>query len=190
MKTKLHIAILILALSQALACSKDDPNSGTAGATDLQRSWESDCLSSLTKTTATFAPTTLTTRVDSFAATGCTNLSFSRAITYNYKTTGASLDLSVVSYTLTPTSASWVSQFNTNSECGYTDWTLNQPKEIAGRTCNYFGGVTPAAGSPLYTIYSIQSSVLYLGKLTSSLDGSTPEKRPTTLSTDLPLHAK
>ena len=82
--------------------------------------------------------------------------------------------------------AELVSHFNQRRVCGFSDWQLNEPKEITGLNCELFqtGTVTrvAAAGDRRYGIYAIEGDRLYYGQLSISTDGSSEDKRPKVLN--------
>lgn len=92
------------------------------------------------------------------------------------------LDLLVQSFIAIPKDVAAANQLNTDSFCGYTGWTANTPRSVAGAHC---GGTTvpnlPSLNSTWYSVVRIDFSrnpeALYIGASTSSNDGSTPDKR-------------
>ena len=72
------------------------------------------------------------------------------------------MNLNLLTYTKTlPTLA----QENTNSYCGYSDWIVNQPKSIVGRTCGDYtnSGKLIKFNETFYDIYTIQGQTFQKG---------------------------
>lgn len=86
---------------------------------------------------------------------------------------------------LTPSTAAVAQLLIDNLFCGITDWKAGVELEITGKNCT--GITTQNKGDVRYNIVKIDGtgagSTLTIGDLTSGQDGSSPEKRPTTLST-------
>ena len=72
---------------------------------------------------------------------------------------------------------------NDDELCGYSDWTLDTPKDISGKTCNDF--LFPYHGQTEFSIYQMtvadSAKTLLFGTLATSMRGSIPEERQTTL---------
>ena len=64
------------------------------------------------------------------------SLSIGDEVTFSDATKGHKFTLEVVSFKLTPQTASIVSALNTDNSCGYSDWTLNTAKDLTGKTCS------------------------------------------------------
>lgn len=67
---------------------------------------------------------------------GAGNELFEDRSIYNYAKNGSGYRLAYVAMTSTSLSASDLNYSNSNSYCGYNDWTLNIPKLILGRSCD------------------------------------------------------
>lgn len=106
------------------------------------------------------------------------------------------LDRVISSMTLKPLSASIANTYNTNNHCGYSDWSVGVAKNVLGRTCS--GVLIPSPGAVYYDLYSIArfdtSAIpgfpgtgshrgdLNFGYTDSGKDGSTEDKRPTSVT--------
>lgn len=82
-----------------------------------------------------------------------------------------------------------VDDFNTRRVCGLHTWVLAQAQDITGLKCALFNvdneSPIPRAGDIRYGLYLIQDSKLYYGRNTVSLDGSTPQKRPESIRSEV-----
>lgn len=76
-----------------------------------------------------------------------------------------------------------VEDFNQRQVCGFSDWQLDNEKEISGRHCEIFTIGSPhripSVGDTRYGIYHLQDDQLLFGRLTRGQNALTPEKRPT-----------
>lgn len=73
-----------------------------------------------------------------FASTDCPTGQelFSETDIYSYSRNGTSFSLTMESVSFALYNSTIVSQFNTQSFCGYSDWVINVPKRAAGRNCD------------------------------------------------------
>ncbi len=98
---------------------------------------------------------------------------------YKLSETGA-LDLTTSSFQLMPLNQAIVDAYNQKSLCGFSDWAVNKPKELASLSCE--GSQFPEAGSVSFqTIQEVEGGIVF-GALTAAQDGSTSEKRPVEFS--------
>ena len=89
--------------------------------------------------------------------------------------------------TLTFHSSEIVGYLITLNVCGYSDWQVDQPKNVLGQTCDKT--VMPKAGDTRYNLITLpMNNRLFLGKETKEFDGSTPDKRPRELDMDRPFN--
>ena len=78
--------------------------------------------------------------------------------------------MNIASTNFTPQSSSFVSALNSTSTCGYSDWTLNTSKDLAGVTC---GEVTyDLKNTTGKGLYNLVGNNLFLGGLITT--GSYP----------------
>jgi hypothetical protein len=102
-------------------------------------------------------------------------------------TVGAkNIDFTQISSTITPLTAFVVTDWNTKSVYGYTNWLLNVAKDIAGREASSGDGFEDANGAISYGIFQIKDDgMLYFGddEINPSYDGSTEAKREQALVT-------
>jgi hypothetical protein len=76
-----------------------------------------------------------------------------------------------------------VDNFNNNALCGFSDWKIGVPKEVAGNEpCE-----EAARGVVFYDIFKIYENtpIMRFGRYEGNFDGTTPERRPIELDTDL-----
>lgn len=98
-------------------------------------------------------------------------------------TASGPVDLKVteVSYTLLTDEVARA--LNMSGWCGFSDWKANVPKVVTGLQCDDYA--VPALNSTLYTTYDISigshGPQLHMGDRTDAQNGSSPDKRATTL---------
>jgi hypothetical protein len=99
------------------------------------------------------------------------------------------LDVVVSKVYLTGNESRIVDYLNQNTFCGFSDWAINQQKDITGLTCGE--ETMPKTGDPYYDIYGqLQDGKLALGLADKEYDGKTVEKRVRHLDTEHPLTKK
>jgi hypothetical protein len=94
------------------------------------------------------------------------------------------LDNTIVSAAETPLSQSFVSQYNDDNYCGYSDWEIGVPKDVTGRQCDE-DDEPINAGDIDYNIIKYDNGTVWLGfyPQDDDLTGTTPANRPTELDT-------
>lgn len=99
------------------------------------------------------------------------------------------LDQNYATATVTPLSAEAVEGLYLASACGFSDWALNQPRDITAKTSD-----DPVASRcwrktprTAYDVARIENNQLFMGKYTPTADRSTPQKRPTAIDTEKPF---
>jgi len=71
-----------------------------------------------------------------------------------------------------------VALYNTNNVCGFNDWAIKQGRDVLDLSCFVLT-------QPEYDIFLIkESNQLFVGDTSVTNNGSTPDLRPTTLSTE------
>lgn len=90
--------------------------------------------------------------------------------------------------TLTPQHEIVTGVLNGNKICGLENWQTGVAKNVAGANCE--NQQMPKIGDSVYNLISLQNNVLYLGKLTEQLNGTSPEKRPRELDKQKPFSKK
>ena len=157
----------------------------TASNTELEGTWKSSCVSSGSRykiRTLTVSGTNVTAdRWEYHSDSSCANdeyrfdatyssLSIGNAITFDtYGSSGGSghkLTMTIDTNTFTSLSASDVTWNNNNSWCGETDWVLNTPQSIAGKTCG--SDVQWNTNITIYGLYLLDGNKLFLNYSSSS----------------------
>ncbi len=136
--------------------------------TELEGRWVSSCVASgdyYLITTIAVSGTNVTDKYEYHSDSSCANDSYSFDATYSslsigdamtfdtYGSSGGSgheITMTIDNNTFTSLSASDVTWNNSNSWCGETDWVLNTPQSIAGKTCG-----STASWNTNITIYGL-----------------------------------
>jgi hypothetical protein len=136
--------------------------------TELEGRWVTSCVASdyyYLITTIAVSGTNVTNKYEFHSDSSCANDSYSEDSTYSslsigdeytddgYGSSGGSghrFTMTIDTNTYTSLSASDVTWNNSNSWCGETDWVLNTPQSIAGKTCG-----STAAWNTNITIYGL-----------------------------------
>jgi len=136
--------------------------------TELEGRWVTSCVASddyYLITTIAVSGTNVTNKYEFHSDSSCANDSYSEDSTYSslsigdeatfdtYGSSGGSghyTTMTLDTHTYTSLSASDVTWNNSNSWCGETDWVLNTPQSIAGKTCG-----STAAWNTNITIYGL-----------------------------------
>jgi len=151
------------------SCSDNSSSGDSSSTTELEGTWTTSCVSSgsiYRKRTLTVSGTNVTVdRWQFHSDSSCANdeyrfdatyssLSIGDAKTFDtYGSCGGSghqITMTIDTNTYTSLSASDVTWNNNNSWCGETDWVLNTPQSIAGKTCG-----STAAWNTNITIYGL-----------------------------------
>ena len=98
-------------------------------------------------------------------------------------TNARAIDFTQVKVEITPLQADITSSFISNSYCSKTDWVVNTAFDTTGTACSALNVSALTANTILYDLIQLSSSTLNFGALTTALDGSTAEKRPTSMAT-------
>ena len=192
MKNIYIILILIFSFTIISCAKKSDTSSTTTTTTEVEGTWTTSCFLSgsfYRINTITVTGTDVVGKyewhTDSSCSTDSTlwedtydSLSIGDEVTFSDATKGHKFTLEVVSFKLTPQSASTVSTVNTADFCGYSDWALNTAKDYTGKTCAstaYAVANTSAQG-----LYNLVGNNLFLGSLNTT--GSYPTEVYTTIT--------
>ena len=188
--------ILILFLSFTIfSCAKksDTSSTTTTTTTEVEGIWktvcylDSDDISYIT--TITVSGTDALETIEAHTDSSCANdwykwdysfssLSIEDEVIFADGTKGHKYTLNVASTNFTPQSSSYVSTLNSLSTCGYSDWTLNTSKDLAGVTCpagTYYLKNTTGKG-----LYNLVGNNLFLGGFITT--GSYPTGVTTTIT--------
>ncbi|WP_374078933.1 hypothetical protein [Bdellovibrio bacteriovorus] len=191
--------ILFVVTVTLVACAKEDDSSE-----GLEGSWQTECSKSSSTSSISslsFSGGSFTGAALGYAGLTCSTPAIEMNITGSYIVGGVvkenpksyALDLTYGPTTMKALSQAQVDHFNTNSYCGFTDWTLNVAKDVSGLTCG--GSQVAAVGKKYYDIFAIYNYSLSIddvkihdigdlnfGGNDATYDGSTPEKRPISLA--------
>ena len=159
---------------------KSDTSSTTTTTTELEGTWITSCYSSgsyyKTKT-ITVSGTGYVKKSEYHSDSSCSSdnytveytfssLSIGDAVEFDSGKTGHNYTMTLGTLTETPLNSSEVSFVNSISWCGYTDWVLDTPKSIAGKTC---GTRTKwSANTSIYGVYKLDGSKLFVETSSSS----------------------
>ena len=89
------------------------------------------------------------------------SLTIEDEVTFDDGTKGHKYTLNVDSFKHTPQSSSYVNHLNSNTACGYSDWTSNTVRDVTGLTC---GSTTyPVKNTTSKGLYNLVGNNLFLG---------------------------
>ena len=193
MKNIYIILILFLSFTIYSCAKKSDTSSTTATTTELEGTWLTSCYTSSDNYTnigkIVVSGTNVVHTSEAHSDTSCANdyskweysyasLSIGDEVTFDDGTKGHKYTLNVASTNFTPQSSSYVSTLNSTSMCGYSDWTLNSSKDLAGVTC---GAVTyNLKNTTGKGLYNLVGNNLFLGGFITT--GSYPTGVTTTIT--------
>ena len=200
MKRFIIIALTLSFSFFVFSCSEEDD--AVTDTDPLIATWESDCMIDPDQTTESYKERLVASSLtagtfsrDVYPDTTCATLMMTvdltassivgSEITIDSGETVTEFDLIFTAASFTPKSATAVSDFNSTSMCGYTDWVLDVAKDVSAKL-----GLTQACGGPtldeaIYTIYYLSNANtnLQLGDTNNSAnDGSTAALRESVLS--------
>lgn len=100
---------------------------------------------------------------------------------------GVAFDIVLGAYNFTVHDAEMVEALNKEKYCGFEDWAVDVTKNLGGVQCGE--SKKPGTGETYYDLYKIVSEegkadTATFGAATEDKDGSSAEKRPTTLDGD------
>ena len=184
--------ILILFFSFTIySCAKKSDSSSSSSTTELEGTWQTPChlpegSSYYRIKKLTVSGTNWTDTAEYHSDSSCAtdydlwlttwgSLSIGDELIYSsYGSsggTGHKFTMTVDTNTYTPLSASNVTWSNDNSFCGESDWVLNTPQSIAGKTCG--GGTWWNLNIAIYGLYILDGTKL-IPNFQSSTSGSYP----------------
>jgi hypothetical protein len=95
------------------------------------------------------------------------------------------LDFVFTGVALRPLDERAASVWRERGVCGIRDWLPGVERDVTGRECDFYGlgsvVKVPAAGDRKFGVVKEAGGSLYFGRLSPSLDGSRPDRRPTEL---------
>ena len=176
----LYVLVIILLSFTIYSCAKKSDSSSSSSTTELEGTWVVSCYSSgsyyKTKT-ITVSGTGYVKKSEYHSDSSCSSdnytvestfssLSIGDAVEFDSGKTGHNYTMTLGTLTETPLNSSEVSFVNSISWCGYTDWVLDTPKSIAGKTC---GTSTKwSANTSIYGVYKLDGSKLFVETSSSS----------------------
>ena len=190
----IYIILILIFSFTILSCAKksDTSSTSTTTTTEVEGTWVSGCYSTggyYKIYSITVTGTDVVEKIESHTDSSCStdfamwedtydSLSIGDNVTFSDDTKGHKFTLEVVSFKLTPQSATTVSTVNTADFCGYSDWALNTAKDYSGITCD--GTAYAAANTSTQGLYNLVGNNLFLGTLNTT--GSYPTKVYTTIT--------
>ena len=105
-------------------------------------------LTTFNQTTTVYSDSNCTTPSLTIAMSGSYIVANILATTYEEE---GDIDSTLVVFQITLNTSTLVSDYNTSSYCGYSNWQLNVPKDVLGKNCG--GSTMPSAGAVEYSIY-------------------------------------
>ena len=192
MKNIYIILILIFSFTIISCAKKSDTSSTTTTTTEIEGTCLTNCFQSgdyYRIHTITVTGTDVVVKYEWHTDSSCStdyalwedtydSLSIGDEVTFSDATKGHKFTLEVVSFKLTPQSASAVSTVNTANFCGYSDWALNTAKDYSGITCS--GTAYAVANTSVQGLYNLVGNNLFLGTLNTT--GSYPTEVYTTIT--------
>jgi hypothetical protein len=190
MKKMLYVLVITFLSFTIYSCAKkSDSSSSSSTTTEVEGTWVVSCYASGSKyliKTVTVSGTSVVEKYEYHLDSSCatdydtwettyTSLAIGDAQTFDtYGSsggTGHKFTMTVDTNTYTPLSASNVTWSNDNSFCGESDWVLNTPQSIAGKTCG--GGTWWNLNIAIYGMYILDGTKL-MPSYQSSGSGSYP----------------
>ena len=167
-----------------ISCAKKSDTSSTTTTTEVEGTWLTNCFQSgdyYHIHSATVTGTDVVVKYEWHTDSGCStdyvmwedtydSLSIGDEVTFSDDTKGHKFTLEVVSFKLTPQTATSTSDLNTSVHCGDTDWALNTAKDYAGKTCS--STAYAVANTSVQGLYNLVENNLFLGTLNTT--GSYP----------------
>jgi len=151
-------ALILIMLSYGCGKKKSDSNS-------IDGTWKSSCLSAsgvYATDTLVFNGNNLTEMVSSYTDSGCTQIADTITATFTLVITAVNtvppynhIDATIVSIQNLPATSAAATNYNNISFCGFTNWAVGVPQEIAGiSSCGI-----KASGTTIHQVYAINTSV-------------------------------
>ena len=176
MKKMLYVLVITFLSFTIYSCAKKSDSSSSSSTTEVEGTWVVSCYASGSKyliKTITVSGTSVVEKYEYHLDSSCatdydtwettyTSLAIGDAQTFDtYGSsggTGHKFTMTVDTNTYTPLSASNVTWSNDNSFCGESDWVLNTPQSIAGKTCG--GGTWWNLNIAIYGMYILDGTKL------------------------------
>lgn len=164
-------------------------------ATSPEGTWKSNCLGGTTVSTFLFADDGSFDRTErQYLEHDCTKDGIEFRYRGQWSTESSDsftrsgplpLDLELASVQVTLLDSFLVWSHNLTKFCGYSDWTVGQPKDVTGLDCQ--GLKVPPKGDLLHTIFNLEDKMLLLGRGDDKHPGDLPSTRHIELANDHPL---
>ena len=189
----IYIILILIFSFTILSCAKESGTSSTTTTTtEIEGTFLTNCFQSGSHyniQTITVTGTDVVVKYEWHTDSSCStdyvlwedtydSLSIGDEVTFSDATKGHKFTLEVVSFKLTPQTASVVSALNTDNSCGYSDWTLNTAKDITGKTCS--STAYDVANTSVQGLYNLVGNNLFLGSLNTT--GSYPTEVSTSIT--------
>ena len=190
----IYIILILIFSFTIISCAKksDTSSTSTTTTTEVEGTWVTSCFLSggvYRINTITVTGTDVVVKYEWHSDSNCStdyalwedtydSLSIGDEVTFSDATKGHKFTLEVVSFKLTPQSASAVSTVNTANFCGYSDWALNTAKDYSGITCS--GIAYAVANTSAQGLYNLVGNNLFIGTLNTT--GSYPTEVYTTIT--------
>ena len=175
MKNIYIILILFLSFTIYSCAKKSDTSSTAAPTTELEGTWLTSCYTSSDNYTnigkIVVSGTNVVHTSEAHSDTSCANdyskweysyasLSIGDEVTFDDGTKGHKYTLNVDSFKHTPQSSSYVNHLNSQTACGFSDWTSNTVRDVTGLTC---GSTYPVKNTTSKGLYNLVGNNLFLG---------------------------
>ena len=172
----LYVLVISLLSFTIYSCAKKSDSSSSSSTTEVEGTWVVSCYASGSKyliKTITVSGTSVVEKYEYHSDSSCATDNDTWETTYTSLAigdehtddtygssggTGHKFTMTVDTNTYTPLSASNVTWSNDNSFCGESDWVLNTPKSIAGKTCG--GGTWWNLNIAIYGMYILDGTKL------------------------------
>ena len=189
----IYIILILIFSFTILSCAKKSSTSSTATTTtELEGTWVTNCYASGSSyyiQTVIVSGTDISNKKEQHTDSSCStdyvlwedtydSLSIGDEVTFSDATKGHKFTLEVVSFKLTPQTATSTSDLNTSVHCGDTDWALNTAKDYTGKTCS--STAYAVANTSVQGLYNLVGNNLFLGSLNTT--GSYPTEVSTSIT--------
>ena len=184
MKKMIYVLVIsFLSLTIVSCAKKSDTSSTSTTNTEIEGTWKTACHSSgdyYYIRTVAVTGTTFVEKNEYHSDSSCANDNATFEVTFGSLTigdvktfdsygssggSGAEFTMTLSANTLTLQNAQEVSLGNVNSYCGDSDWALDTPKSIVGKTCDLLntGSSTNywSSGTAIYGIYLLDGDKLF-----------------------------
>ena len=188
----IYIILILIFSFTIISCAKKSDTSSTTTTTEVEGTWLTNCFQSgdyYHIHSATVTGTDVVVKYEWHTDSGCStdyvmwedtydSLSIGDEVTFSDATKGHKFTLEVVSFKLTPQTATSTSDLNTSVYCGDTDWALNTAKDYTGKTCS--STAYAVANTSVQGLYNLVGNNLFIGTLNTT--GSYPTEVSTSIT--------